>query len=191
MVGGDPGSGPSLKGDTEMQIAENVPEVLVDAREIKLRRNEGLVYSGAIPFSGYAVTHYPDSSLSEKAGYLNGKRHGTMERWSLNGKTMFKSEYKTGRRHGQTMSWWPNGNIRSVSNFHNDLLHGEALQWYESGKIFKRLNYNMGTEEGLQKAWRKNGKLYANFEVRNGRTFGLKRANLCFELKDETIALSK
>ena len=191
MVVGAPGSTPSLKGDTEVEIDESIPSILIEAAKVKLRRNEGLVYSEGNPFSGYAVTRYPDSSLAEKAGYLNGKRHGTLERWAKNGKPMFQSEYIAGRRDGQTMSWWPNGKIRSVSNFQNDFLHGEVMQWYENGRIFKRLNYNLGKEEGLQKAWRKNGKLYANFEVRNGRTFGLKRANLCFELKDETIALSK
>lgn len=189
MVGGDPGSFPgAIVG---LQNTESVPEVLVEANNVQLRPNEGLVYLGETPFSGYALTRYPTGSVAEKAGYLDGKRHGTLERWAADGSPMFRAEYCTGRRNGQITSWWPNGNIRSFSNFQNDLLHGEVVQWYADGKIFKRLNYKQGKEDGLQKAWRKNGKLYANFEVRNGRTFGLKRANLCFELKDETIALSK
>ncbi len=35
-----------------------------------------------------------------------------------------------------------------------------------------------------------NGKLYANYEAIDGRVYGLKRANLCFDLNDETIQIS-
>ena len=44
-----------------------------------------------------------------------------------------------------------------------------------------------GKEKGLQKAWLQNGTLYVNYEAKNGRVFGMKRANLCYQLKNEKI----
>jgi hypothetical protein len=43
----------------------------------------------------------------------------------------------------------------------------------------------------LQKAWLENGTIYVNYEAKNGRVFGMKRANLCYQLKNEKIEESK
>ena len=64
-------------------------------------------------------------------------------------------------------------------------------EWYQSGSTFKKINLVDGREEGLQQSWRENGKLYSNYEAKNGRIFGLKRANLCYQLKDETLQVSE
>jgi len=175
----------------EANLVSEVPEILINASRLKLRRNEGLVYHGNVPFSGYKVKRYSNGKPAEKAGYLHGKKHGSFERWRQDGIPAYRAIYLQGKRHGKALSWWKNGQLRSQTQFVQEKPHGELLQWYEDGQLFKKLTYNMGREEGMQQAWRKNGTLYVNYEARNGRVFGMKRANLCYSLKEETIELSK
>jgi antitoxin component YwqK of YwqJK toxin-antitoxin module len=171
-------------------VMQEVPAVVVSVDSLHLVANEGMMYYGASPFSGFAVKHFDNGFLAEKTAYINGKKQGATERWYASGAVSFKGTYAKNRRHGVVRTWWENGILRSESNYLDGIPHGVQRQWYQSGALFKELNLEQGKEAGLQRAWRENGKLYANYEAVNGRIFGLKRANLCYDLDGETIQLS-
>lgn len=144
-------------------------------------------------FSGYAVSYYPDSSLQEKFGILDGKKQNEYSIWYPDGNLKIQSEYHQGKLNGSKQTWSPDSTHILVShlNYKGGKLHGVQKKWYPTGELFKVLNLENGREEGMQKAYRKNGVLYANYEAREGRVFGLKKAALCYGLDDEKIQYAK
>ena len=169
------------------QIGDNL---VINKSKLNLRPLEGLVYYKDKPFTGVSVQYFNPKQLSVSIQYVNGKKEGLYQKWYPNGQLGFESNYVNGRQEGLTKSWWKNKVLRSESNFKNGIANGEQLQWYKSGAKFKRINVINGKEEGIQQAWRENGKIYNNYEAKNGRIFGLKRANLCYQLADETVQFS-
>lgn len=159
----------------------------VDATRIIIDRKTGDRTLDGQPFTGTALTHFPNGAIARSEQFANGRRDGLLRMWFANGTLAFESRYREGRRAGSTTSWWSNGIKRSETYYADDKPDGIVWHWYRNGAQFKRHSYAAGVPVGLQKAWRKNGKLYSNFEYRNGRTYGLRNANLCMELNDEEI----
>ena len=159
-------------------------------KKTELRKNVGLVFYNDTLFTGTTEIYYPNGNKAETIDYLNGKRNGAYKKWFSTGVLSYHSNYKNGKQQGITKSWWINGNLRSKTNHDNGVLNGVQKQWYKSGEKFKELNIVNGQEKGIQRTWRKNGKLYNNYEAKNGRIFGLKRANLCYELKNEDVQIN-
>jgi antitoxin component YwqK of YwqJK toxin-antitoxin module len=159
----------------------------VEEQLLMLHPSEGLVYLGAIPFSGTSVEYYADGKVFEKIQYLKGKKHGLNQKWFESEALAYEAYHFENKLHGTSKSWWSNGNIRTESNFELGKSHGLQTEWYSSGVKFKESNLDRGLEEGMQRAWRENGKVYVNYEAKNARIFGLKRSNLCFELENENV----
>jgi len=168
-----------------------VAELVINKSKLELRPLEGLVYYKDKPFTGTSVEQYSPIQLAVSIQYINGKKEGLYQKWYPDGQLSFESNYINGRQEGLTKTWWKNGVLRSKSTFRNGVADGEQLQWYISGAKFKRMTIVNGKEEGLQQAWRENGKIYNNYEAKNGRIFGLKRANLCYQLADETVQFAE
>ncbi|MEO9871198.1 toxin-antitoxin system YwqK family antitoxin [Ekhidna sp.] len=145
------------------------------------------------PYSGFAVSYYPDSTLMERIGILDGKKQNEAIKWYPDGHFKNVSNYHQGKQHGEKKIWANDSTHVLIAhyNFRKGKAHGEQKKWYPTGELFNVLNLNMGKEEGLQKAFRKNGALYANYEAREGRIFGLKKAALCYGLEDETVRTKK
>jgi antitoxin component YwqK of YwqJK toxin-antitoxin module len=175
------------KIEPEKPAIIKIKNVEVANEKLLLHPNEGKWYYNKEPFSGYAVKYYPDSSLSEKVGFHEGKREGFARGWHPNGKLYWQLYHHANHRNGTEKYWTSDGVLVSESHFVDDIVHGVQTQWYPSGKIFKRMNIVNGVEEGLQQTWWENGKLYVNYEAKNGRVFGLKRSTLCYELKNEVV----
>lgn len=158
----------------------------IDEDALELRPQEGRFYYRDALFTGIAIKTVEDHRLAQTA-YVNGKKHGLHQQWFPNGQKSYESPYDEGKIHGIARSWWRNGQLRRLSRYEQGVPHGTQEQWYASGQLFKRQHLDYGQEKGLQQAWRKNGALYNNYEAKNGRIFGLKRANLCYQLDDETV----
>lgn len=154
---------------------------------LMLNKEEGLVYYQGAPFSGSAYQYYVDSLPAIFSEYLRGKRHGLYQKWFPDGSISYEVSYLQGKMEGIAKTWWNNGNFRSETPFKEGLTEGTQIQYYRSGALFKKRRLVAGREEGLQQAWRENGKIYNNYEAKNGRIFGLKRANLCYEISDESV----
>lgn len=139
------------------------------------------------PFTGFAVRFYANDSLKEKTGFLNGKKEGVYHVWFENGVLKLESNYNQNTLEGSYKAWWENGVLASETNYIEGKKQGEERYWFSTGKISKIRNLINDQEDGLQQAWLENGQLYVNYEAKNGRIFGMRRANSCYQLKDEIV----
>ncbi|MCL1152332.1 toxin-antitoxin system YwqK family antitoxin [Shewanella ulleungensis] len=162
----------------------------VASQHISISPTTGLRMYQNSPFTGDAVTFYPNGQMAKLAHFEQGLRDGFLRQWFENGTLAFDSHYVFGVLEGITRSWWSNGNMRSESVYHQGKVNGTSLQWYATGERFKKMNYVDGVEAGLQQAWRRNGKLFSNYQYINGRVFGLKRSNMCVGLENEEVVES-
>jgi len=159
----------------------------ISSDSLTLIPNKGLVYYLDEPFSGVSESYYPNDTLAEVLSYEKGVRHGLNKKYYSFGLLSYEALYVNGKMQGEEKSWWKNGNLRSLSRFEKGVPYSTQTEWYSSGQKFKEINLAVGKGEGMQTAWRQNGKIYNNYEAKNGRIFGLKRANLCYELKEEEV----
>lgn len=166
-----------------------VPNQTIDKAKLSYNKKGGLWTLGGEPFSGYAVSFYPDSTLQQKFGLYEGKKQNEATDWYPDGQLKYLANYHKGQFHGERKSWSSDASHTMVAhlNYYLGKVHGEQKKWYPTGELFKVLNINMGKEEGLQRAYRKNGDLFANYEAREGRIFGLKKSALCFGLENEIV----
>ncbi|MEM7484918.1 MAG: membrane-binding protein [Bacteroidota bacterium] len=179
----------STANDTILEI----PDRLVEKSALKYNHKTSIWTLGDVPYSGFAVSHYPDNTLKEKFGILNGKKQHKFIQWYPDGHFKNVSTYDKGKLHGVKKIWTADSTHVLIAhyNYHTGWPHGKQKKWYPTGELFKKMNLNRGKEEGMQQAFRKNGALYANYEAREGRIFGLKRAKLCYSLEDENIQYKK
>lgn len=166
-----------------------VPDTSVLKSALKYNHKVSLWTLNESPYSGFAVSYYPDSTFKEKFGILNGKKQNEATQWFPDGHLKNVTNYHKGKLHGEKKLWSSDSQHVLIAhfNYQTGKAHGEQTKWYPSGELYKKLNLNRGKEEGIQQAFRKNGVLYANYEAKNGRIFGMKKANLCYQLEDETV----
>nr|WP_299068021.1 toxin-antitoxin system YwqK family antitoxin [uncultured Allomuricauda sp.] len=170
-----------------------IPDTLVEKSVLTYNRKISLWTLNSLPYSGFAVSYYPDNSLKEKFGILNGKKQDKHIRWYPDGHFKSVADYHKGKLHGEKKIWSSDSIHVLIAhyNYHTGKPHGKQTKWYTTGELFKKMNLNRGKEEGLQQAFRKNGALFANYEAREGRIFGMKKAKLCYSLEDENVQYKK
>jgi antitoxin component YwqK of YwqJK toxin-antitoxin module len=172
-------------------------EIEIDATNIihkdslSLNGNTGVWTYKTQAFTGYAVKYHLNDSLKEKTGFFNGKKQGVYHVWFENGVLKLASYYNQNVLEGSYKSWWNNGVLASEANYEDGKKQGLERKWFMSGEISKKSNLLNDKEDGLQQAWLENGKLYVNYEAKNGRIFGMRRANSCYQLKDEFVVRNK
>lgn len=168
-----------------------IPSTNIDRSEIYYSRKNSLWTLNGAVYSGYVTSYYPDSTLKQKFGVINGKKQNEASDWYPDGRLKFLATYHRGKLHGEKKKWNPDSSHTLVShlNYHKGKLHGVQKKWYASGQIFKILHMDMGQEKGIQQGFRKNGRLFANYEAKEGRVFGLKKATLCYGLEEEKILI--
>ncbi len=178
---------------SNVDIFLEVPEKRVIKSALEYNHNTSLWTLNDLPYSGFAISYYPDRNLMEKFGILDGKKQNVAIQWYPDGHFKNVANYHKGKLHGEKKIWSADSVHVLIAhlNYHTGKAHGEQKKWYPTGELFKKLNLNRGKEEGIQQAFRKNGALFANYEAREGRVFGLKKAALCFGLEDGRIKRKK
>lgn len=181
-------TGQSTPSD-KMNVPLDIPKTIVSKSALQYDPQTSMWTLDEAPFSGFAVSYYPDSSLMEKFGILDGVKQNKFTQWHPDGQLKNITHYHQGKLHGTKKVWsaGPEHILIAQYKFYQGKAHGEQKKWYPTGELFKKMNMNQGKEEGIQQAYRKNGVLYANYEAREGRIFGLKKAALCFGLEDENL----
>lgn len=172
-----------------LEILERIPDRTVNASLLHYENKTSLWSLNDQLYSGFMVSFYPDSTLKEKTGILNGKKQDQAVRWYPDGELKQVANYHQGKLHGEKKMWSSDSSHILIAhlNYHLGKAHGEQKQWYPSGELYKKLNLSLGREEGIQQAFRKNGELYANYEAKSGRIFGLRKASLCYGIEEENV----
>ncbi|KQC29131.1 toxin-antitoxin system YwqK family antitoxin [Flagellimonas eckloniae] len=183
----------SIENNSTSDALTEVPDTLVQKSALEYDNKISTWTFNGTPYSGFVVSYYPDKSLREKFGVLNGKKQNEYIRWYSDGHFKDVSTYHKGKLHGEKKIWSQDSTHILVAHYNYDAgwPHGEQTKWYTTGELFKKMNMNRGKEEGMQQAFRKNGALYANYEAREGRIFGMKKAKLCYSLEDENVQYKK
>ncbi|MDW5290982.1 hypothetical protein [Formosa sp. PL04] len=175
------------KKNVAIQEPVVINNIEVLKNDLVLNQIEGKWYYNDLPYSGYSIKLYPNDTIAERLGFVNGKREGVARKWSEKGVLRIESYYKENRLDGVYKSWWDNGALSAKSNYTNGIKQGVEEEWYPTGQRAKQRQLVNGKENGLQKAWLQNGTLYVNYEAKNGRIFGMKKANSCYKLENEVI----
>lgn len=179
----------SLVSTNSFEAQIDIPIETVDQSLLNYNNKISLWTLNNQPYSGFAVLFYNDGTLNEKITLYKGKKENQSKQWYRDGNLKQIANYHKGKLHGEKKTWSSDSthSLLSHLNYRSGKPHGEQKIWYSTGELHKRLNLNMGREEGLQQAFRQNGASYANYEAKNGRIFGLKKAKLCYGLKEEEI----
>ena len=183
----------SPKHDDRKLLATKVdiPNMEVAMGDLVLHQTEGKWYWKNTPFNGYSVKFHPNGQLMERISFYQGKKEGVARQWSRNGVLRVEQFYQQNKLVKKYRSWWENGNLASEVSYVNGLRNGIAKEWYPNGQLAKERQLKAGKEDGLQKAWLQSGVLYVNYEAKHGRIYGMRRANSCYQLKNEVVVQSK
>lgn len=189
------GCNTSIKKNESISEVHNEIEVditnIINKDSLVLNGNTGIWSYNDQVYTGYGVKYHSNDTLKEKTGFLNGKKQGVYRMWHKNGVLKLESIYNQNVLEGTYKAWWNNGVLALEAHYIDGKKQGLESQWFMDGKISKKRNLLNDKEYGLQQAWLQNGNLYVNYEAKNGRIFGMRRANSCYELKDEVIVRNK
>ena len=89
----------------------------VEAAEVVLQRNHGILSIKDQPFSGVVVERHPDGTVKSKSPYAAGRLEGESDIWYANGKMAEVRHFKNGWKEGEHKGWWEDGRPRFVFHF--------------------------------------------------------------------------
>jgi len=100
--------------------------------------------------NGISLKFYPDSTLAEKAKYLNDKKEGESIQYHPNGRVCLKSNYHRGLMNGKFDLWAENGRTEITGQYRNDLREGTWRFYNPDGKLKYEVEYINGKSTNLQ-----------------------------------------
>ena len=134
---------------------------------------------------------------TESCGWLNGKRHGMLGRFSSrnvktyeakfilgqpdgthrttyeNGQTKCELHFKNGKRMGTWTRYFEGGRLQMVPSFYEDKREGEERSYYERGTLKTLRRFRDDKEIGLSFLCRENGTLINAMSYKNGKKDGV------------------
>lgn len=82
--------------------------------------------------------------ILEEINWKNGKQHGLMQAWTLNGKNRYQINYKDGKADGPYFACYPSGNIYERGIYKNSLKDSITTYYDETGRIVHKRKWNKG-----------------------------------------------
>lgn len=156
---------------------------VVNASNLSLKLDNGIIFYNNVPFSGNLITHHQNNLIKSDIEYKEGKKHGYEKHWNTKADLVVERYYFKGNKTGTHKAWWNNGNLKFEYHFNEKgEYNGSMKEWYKNGQLFKAFNYNNGKENGSQKLWYETGNIKANYEVVNGERFGLIGLKKCYQV---------
>lgn len=169
-------------------LKEKIPNIeMLEGDERFDRTNDGKVMLDSVPYSGYLLSYYRDSTIRSKKGMYQGRLEGDFISYYPNGQVYSIRPYHLGEKHGEHLGYYEDGQIKFKYHFVNGFGQGTHKQWYQNGDLKSEMNYKDGKERGLQRVWRPDGKMRSNYVVReNGRQYGMLGLKRCAKIDSET-----
>lgn len=124
---------------------------------------------------GLEEVFYETGELAFTVRNVEGKREGTMDWYSREGKHLEIMRYKNGLRHGLNVIFYDNGNLRIEVNYIDDNKEGPEKYYFDSGKLASEVNFVHGYKEGIQKEYNEDGTLNNEVMYKHGYQEGEKR----------------
>lgn len=106
-------------------------------------------YKGNIK-NGQALKFYPDSTVQERANYVNDTMQGECIQYYPNGKVSLRSNYLNGKVNGKFELYFLTGLIKYSGQYINDKKEGLWLIYQNDGTIKYRITYHDGITNDRQ-----------------------------------------
>jgi len=144
-------------------IIINTPLIAKEINSEKIIERDGLFYEE------YVSTPYTGKIIGEYQGFIkNGKLHGEIRRFGINGNILFLGTYYNGFKNGEFIYYDEYNNIKNIENYNNDKKEGIWKEFYSNSILSRQIVYsnNQKQEDSIfwpnglkseQKFW-KNGK---------------------------------
>jgi antitoxin component YwqK of YwqJK toxin-antitoxin module len=129
--------------------------VVVDFDQLE---GERFRYFKGKPFTGIAVSKWPNGQKKEERPYKKGDRHGLFTKWHPNGQK--SEEFKMSSDHpvGRSTYWYDNGQKKSeIPPYEPWGRHGLQTEWHRNGQKKEESTYKKGDRWGLSTEWHENG----------------------------------
>ena len=120
-----------------------------------------------VPFTGKAVSYYPNGRKMTEISYKDGKQDGLKSHWYESGQKWVERNYKDGKMHGLYTMWYENGQWRRTGNHMNGKMVGIWTHWYENGQQRDELFYIDGYKESAI-VWKPDGEKCSMTNVNAG-----------------------
>jgi hypothetical protein len=138
-------------------------------------RADGLAYrpGESAPFTGEAVELHPEitpAAAARRIPYVDGKKHGSVTRWTPKGKMIEDRRYENGVPKS-CLNYHSNGQkkIQVVLNA-QDKAEGPYFRWYDNGVL--QVESGFDSEErfhGEEKIYNREGKLVGHYRNEHGK----------------------
>ena len=125
------------------------------------------------PYSGTAHEKFGDGSKAKKVPIKDGKVHGTVVEWSMNGQKISQLEYNMGTPQGLEKQWYDSGRKKLEATYVNGVVNGVVTEWYENGIKQSEGYFNQAIEDGDHYWWFNNGTKERLIPYTNGKANGL------------------
>jgi antitoxin component YwqK of YwqJK toxin-antitoxin module len=147
-------------------LAKEAPSELVS----RLSNREGRLYAleSAIPFTGWMVDYFPDSTLKSKSWVSNGLLEGVSEGWHTNGVMQIREHFVAGVSEGAVTKWYSDGGKQSEGTANRGKLEGAFVRWHSNGVKSEEVTLVDGKAEGVSRAWFPSGNLKAEVVIKSG-----------------------
>ncbi|MGC4095079.1 MAG: hypothetical protein QM756_45605 [Polyangiaceae bacterium] len=113
----------------------------VPENDLDYDAKRAIYFYGGRPFTGVAISTYP------------------------NGAPMAETQYEDGLFHGASRGWWESGKLEAEGNYHFGGAHGQARKWHANGQLAEEEEYEYATLL-LRKKWDEAGNLVEEYELK-------------------------
>jgi antitoxin component YwqK of YwqJK toxin-antitoxin module len=136
---------------------------------------------------GVEKVWYPPTSIAENnsngkqliakiVNYNNdGKLHGIMKCWDINGVLRVEHNYDNGQKHGYCVNYDKNGNKKQEYHYHKGKLHGLKISYDESGNKVNESNYVNNLQHGLETWYDEYSNIIFECQYNAGKRHGVTR----------------
>lgn len=100
---------------------------------------------------------WPDGSPRFAADYVDGKREGIVQTFSIEGRLLTECAYQKNQRHGSWRQWFPNGQLVADGHFTRNVPSGLWKGFYPDGAPRFEGAYRQGLRFGPWRYWDRDG----------------------------------
>lgn len=145
----------------------------IDWYELDIHHGKLFQPNTIAPYSGTAHEKFGDGSKAKRVPIKDGKVHGAVEEWAMNGEKILQLEYVMGTPQGMEKRWYESGKKKLEAIYVNGIIDGIVTEWYENGRKQSEGNFSQAIEDGDHTWWFNNGAKERLIPYKNGKANGL------------------
>ena len=161
---------PVLAKEPEKKTTEKKPAVRTVDGEMLVKWNGIYFYDlEKKPFTGHAISKFPNGKTSYDAELTAGKTHGRVTTFHENGTKQFETQYRNGVKHGLETNWYSNGTRQLQVNYKDGKRHGKMTSWQGNGLKDMEIFFVEGLLDGPLNLFDENEQILSKRIYKKGR----------------------